>query len=265
MPTVKITRQFKGKDCQRLRQSFPLICDNKERIADIITGDNRYEWTLTPYSGQAFVTNVTFIGQTGRGKSTTINKIVGENLLSTDDIHSCTKVQENILFHLKDKAWFSVCDMPGIGESDAMQNQYNRWYIEMAEDSDVIVYVLNADQSDYRIYLDCFNTCLKGINRSKVIIAINKIEKLFPRYYDNNDIIRSIQTPKAIRDANHIKPHNIRNRYSVDLNKKIESVSRLFDIPQSRIIEYSALEGMFISDLKDMITTMLFKNLAFGI
>ena len=76
-----------------------------------------------------------FIGKTGYGKSTTLNKLVGSNVFETSDVSVCTKDLYNSMYRISPHipSFFVISDLPGIGESNYADNHYYDWYKEMLE------------------------------------------------------------------------------------------------------------------------------------
>ncbi len=100
--------------------------------------------------------NVIFIGQTGYGKSSLLNALLGALIFETSDYEACTKVLQlaDYFLHLKnseDKTAYilSFVDLPGIGESDKADNQYLQWYQSYIAEAAVVVYLLRADKRDH--------------------------------------------------------------------------------------------------------------------
>lgn len=155
-PAVKSLRDISLKKCDDIRWNF----------------DNNDIYEL----------QVMFIGKTGYGKSSTINFITGENILKTSDIQACTKSLYSVEYRLPgDNEFFSLNDLPGIGESAQADKAYYEWYRDMLSRSCCVVYVLRADQRDFSIdeilFKEMFQT---SAERKKVILAINFADKVEP-------------------------------------------------------------------------------------
>lgn len=250
---INIAKEYIEYSCSVLKKTFPLLFDHRIDLSKKI--NKKYK---TVCIGRVVnVVRIVFLGQTGRGKSTTINSIIGGNVFQTDDIESCTNKVQSVLIRLNNSSFLSLCDLPGIGETEIKQREYEQWYRYMCYNSNVIVYVLNADQRDYRIDLDCFNRVIPNKAKQNVIIAVNKMEKLFPRDYDKNKIIGTVIVPKYIRQLSHVPSVNLYNKYRINLDEKITDIYKQFGIPPKRIIEYSALENIFTSYLNDLISKTL--------
>ena len=127
---------------------------------------------------------VIFIGQTGYGKSTTINTIINRPLFATDDVKSCTRHSQEVFveFISNSKKGVILCDMPGIGEASATDKRYKEAYFEKLRRTSFVVYVLRADKRDFKLDLRLIREILnntKGI-KTKLLFAINYADKVEP-------------------------------------------------------------------------------------
>lgn len=124
---------------------------------------------------------VMVIGQTGYGKSTLLNSIIGENIFQTDDVVSCTKELNTAKFKLSsaNSHYLALSDLPGIGEGATADAQYMEWYKGMLKASSCIVYTLNADKRshtpDHQVFKELFDN---SAIRSRLIIALTCADKV---------------------------------------------------------------------------------------
>jgi len=181
---------------------------------------------------------VMFIGKTGYGKSTTLNRLVGSEIFETSDVSACTKELYCSMYRINPTVptFFSICDLPGIGESNDADNQYYQWYKEMLKHSQVVVYLLRADQRDFSLDEALFKRLFNSdAERSKVIIAINFADKIEP-----------------INRSRILSPEQLRN-----LTAKVNKVSGIFAFSQKDIIYYSAADGFNVEKLVEKIANKL--------
>jgi small GTP-binding protein len=188
---------------------------------------SQFRWSMN--GKEAYCAQLMFIGKTGYGKSTTLNRICGQDLFETDDMASCTKTLYSLEYRIDDDSYFSLCDLPGIGESNETDKQYKEWYTKMLEKSSCVVYVLRADSRDFSLDLDIFKSILRERKQS-VIIALNYADKIEPFSRPTGSFMPSRQQ-------------------KVNIDRKIQIVSELFDVPSPRIICYSAVEGYGFREL----------------
>lgn len=186
---------------------------------------------------------IMFIGKTGYGKSTTLNKIVGKDVFDTSDVSVCTKDLYCSMYRINSKvpSFLSISDLPGIGESNYADNHYYDWYKEMLSYSEIVVYLLRADQRDFAVDEVLFNNLFSDDDkRSKVIIALNYSDKIEP-----------------INRKGGLTHEQINS-----LNRKINDISRIFDIAKDNILYYSATDGINFELLIQSIADKLKKRLA---
>ena len=169
-----------------------------------------------------------FIGKTGYGKSSTLNRIVGDNVFETDDINACTANLYCADYILNaDRHYFlSLCDLPGVGEDEDRDAGYLAWYQQMLIKSDCVVYVLRADQRDMSVDLKVFR--ILQIRPDNCVIALNYCDKIEP-------VSRCSVLPT--------------NEQRCNINLKIRDISRTFNFPVTQILPYSAYTGWNIGAL----------------
>jgi len=200
-----------------------------------IPRNESFKWTrsnhsLGFYNKETYEFNIMFIGKTGYGKSTTLNKLTGSNVFQMSDIGVGTKNLSSYLYQMDKGAstFFSLTDLPGIGESLSHDSEYLEWYRDALEVSQVVVYVLRADQRDFALDEQLFKACFgEESQRSKVIIALNYADKIEP-----------------VNRQNILTAEQVRN-----LEKKVEEVSRLFGFPKENIVYYSASQEINVGKL----------------
>lgn len=171
---------------------------------------------------KSFDIQCAFLGKTGYGKSTTINSIIGKNLFQSSSIESTTKHIQSVewLINAEKKYYFSIADLPGIGESKKTDAKYFDLYFSIIDKTDCVVYILRADQRDYSID----EKILSHIKQSNVkfFIGLNYIDKIEP----------------ISRDLTN----NLSHAQKINLKQKIKNLSDYFDICQTKIIPYCAIE-----------------------
>lgn len=191
---------------------------------------------LSSQTEQIYPIQVLFIGKTGYGKSTTLNRIVGQEVFETDDVCSCTKEMYEVSYCIdkKKKTFLTFNDMPGIGESLKADEQYYEWYENMISCSECIVYVLRADQRDYSWDDKVFRQFLKKCKK-QVIIALNCADKIEP-----------------------INRHEgLSTEQILNLKAKVKRLSTLFGIPQKNIVYYSAKDEINMGLLMEKIAYVI--------
>lgn len=130
---------------------------------------------------------IIFIGQTGYGKSSLINKLIGEDIFETSDFESCTKTLQSAVFFLHHKMkhdnlayHLSFVDLPGIGENDQADKEYLKWYKDYIEEAAVIVYLFRADKRDHTQDEFFFNNVFDKNKSKQLICVISQADKIEP-------------------------------------------------------------------------------------
>jgi predicted GTPase len=202
-------------------------------------GYDRIRWKLDGVDVSCV--QVMFIGKTGYGKSTTLNKICGGRFFETNDIDSCTKQLFSSEYKIDHSGShrLSFCDLPGIGESLDTDKEYIRLYSKMFDRSACVVYIMRADQRDFSDDKKLIESFLKIIRRNirKLIVGINYSDKVEP-----------------VTRGNFSEPSQEQKE---NLKRKMESVSGIFDIENEKIVCYSASEGYNLNLLLEKISTLL--------
>ena len=175
---------------------------------------------------------IVVMGKTGYGKSTLLNRLVGEDVFRTSDTQACTRRMESADFPLLfgRNQYFSLADLPGIGEHPQRDREYIDLYRRTLRQASLVVYVLRADQRDFSkdewAFSELFPT---DVQRSKVVVALNAVDKIEP-------LCRSLPF--------QLFPEQVRN-----LVRKIRTVSSTLKIEEHQIVPVSAEEGYGIKDL----------------
>lgn len=238
--TVNILHEAEIDEWIKIHPSFDFL--NHIQLSK----NEKYEWnTNDSYWGYVDKTTyskqIMFIGKTGYGKSTTLNKLVGKDIFDTSDVSVCTKDLYTSMYRIDSTFpyFLMISDLPGVGETNYADNHYFDWYKEMFDKSNVVVYVLRADQRDLAV--DEFvikNLFSSEEARSKLILAINYADKIEP-------INRKIG----------LSSDQISN-----LNKRVSEVSRIFNIPTNDILYYSAADNINMDLLERKMADKLKEN-----
>lgn len=140
--------------------------------------------------------NIIFIGQTGYGKSSLINRLIDREIFETSDYESCTKILQSANYFLnhskKDEALsyvLSFVDLPGIGENDKEDEKYLQWYKNYINEAAVIVYLFRADKRDHTQDEFFFNNIFDENLKRNLICVISQADKIEPlnRGYELSD------------------------------------------------------------------------------
>ena len=125
---------------------------------------------------------VAVIGQSGVGKSSTLNAVFGLNLPVSDIQEGTTEIIEKV-FPMRDGFNLSIYDMPGLLQSRKRDNIYEEMYKEILPQCDVIVYIIKANTrnigDDCRILKNVvLPICNQNSIKDNLIVAINKVDTI---------------------------------------------------------------------------------------
>lgn len=125
---------------------------------------------------------VAVIGQSGVGKSSTLNAVFGLNLPTSDIEEGTTEIIEKV-FPMRDGFNLSIYDMPGLLQSRKRDKVYEEMYREILPQCDVIVYIIKANTrnigDDCRILKDVvLPICNENSIKDNLIIAVNKVDAI---------------------------------------------------------------------------------------
>lgn len=125
---------------------------------------------------------VAVIGQSGVGKSSTLNAVFGLNLPVSDIQEGTTEIIEKV-FPMRDGFNLSIFDMPGLLQSRKRDNIYEEMYKEILPQCDVIVYIIKANTrnigDDCRILKNVvLPICNQNSIKDNLIVAVNKVDTI---------------------------------------------------------------------------------------
>lgn len=165
---------------------------------------------------------VIFIGQTGYGKSSLINKLIKKEVFETSDYQSCTKILQAAEFFLHHKMKheklaynLSFVDLPGIGESDKADEQYLQWYKDYIEESAVVVYLFRADKRDHTQDEFFFNHVLDKKKVNRLICVLSQADKIEP--INRSSELSAIQKENLDKKMIDIKSKSFLNFGNIDM------------------------------------------------
>lgn len=239
--SVNILKHFNLLDFLNL-EGFSLLQNRLDEIISLLKSDRNHEWTFSSNGKErpVKILNILFIGQTGTGKSTTINRLTDGEYMLTSDVVCCTKEMNSISYEIDDDIFISFCDMPGLGENSDVDRKYKEWYSMMYGSADCVVYMLSADKRDFAIDQEEFRK-LSSLKADKIFIGINCVDKI----------------PPITRGA-FLKPTTTQQE---NINRKNEDVARQMETSIFNIVDFSAMEGYNLNELKERICETILQNL----
>lgn len=191
--------------------------------------------------GESHDLMVVALGKTGYGKSTTLNRLLGEDAFETSDISGCTRKLQSVEYRFDGGDADYYCafgDLPGLGETPELDAEYYPLYRKTLGTAHVVLYFVRADQRDYSVDLLAFKELLAAADvQKKVILVINAIDKIEP--------------------LNRSFPFVPSREQQRALEEKIETLRGIFSLPRASIAAVSGAEDYNLDALADMIMERL--------
>lgn len=220
--------------------------EEKKKVMDALNS----EITERPF-------RVAVIGQSGVGKSTTLNSIFGLKNYTSNVAEGTTDIEEK-KFEMRDGFSLSIYDMPGIGYDIDKDAEYEKMYAKILPDCDVIVYIINAHSKD--IGEDCrilrevvLPVCNTNQIKDNLILAFNKIDTIGEMQDPNDPELRwntrdNLPTEK-LKKAIKVKLSDLTDKL-IDENL----IGGKDSIEPHQVVFYSAIYNYNLSDFLRAIT-----------
>ena len=180
---------------------------------------------------------VAILGKTGSGKSELCNAIFGERLADVSETEACTRKQKNYELQFPDIT-IILTDVPGVGESEAKDQEYSELYASLLPEVDLLLWVVKGDDRALTIDLHFWKTSVRNFIASEkpAFIVLNQVDKFNPlKEWDSKNNLPGPTQQKSIE-------------------KKIVSLSDTFGLQPKWIVAVSAFESYNISRLVEAIT-----------
>lgn len=200
---------------------------------------------------------VAVIGQSGVGKSTTLNAVFGIESHTSNVAEGTTKIIEKV-FPMRDGFNLSIYDMPGLNNDVDKDNEYEELYKKILPGCDVIVYIINAHSRD--LGEDCrilkeivLPICNTNSLRDNLILAFNKIDTIGETEDPNDpelrwDVVNNRPTEK-LKKAIKIKLNDFSDKLVDENIVGSEDV-----IKPEQVVFYSAVFNYNLGDFLKAIT-----------
>ncbi len=186
------------------------------------------QWTWN--QGSRVDANVLFLGKTGHGKSSLLNAISGGQHFPTSDVEACTRdaASAEYVWPGQERHHLSLVDMPGVGESQKRDTEYQALYRDHCQKAGAVIWVLAADRRDYSIDLETLHWIFGANLPLHVLFALNMIDRL----------------PPVNRHSLQLTPAQQAN-----LQAKRRDCAQIFGVEERRILPVSATSGIGLDGL----------------
>ena len=187
---------------------------------------------------------VAIIGQSGVGKSSTLNAVFGLKNYVSSIAEGTQKVEEHI-FPMEDGFNLAVYDMPGLNNDILKDLEYEMLYKNILPTCDVIVYIVNAHSKDIgedcRILKEVVIPICKNNNvLENLVLGVNKVDTIGESFDPNDpelcwDIVNNVPTEK-LKECIKVKLGDISDKLITE-----NLVGGTDGIDVKRIVFYSAI------------------------
>ena len=133
--------------------------------------------------------NVCVLGHSGRGKSSTINRLFGVKVAEISHHESCTSSVTDFRLvtgsFLNRPTGIALWDVPGYGDERLPFEHYVQLYKRLARKCDVVVFMLD---NEWGAHLDLkmfrkLKDRVRGLTK-KLVVAVNKADLFYPHDWD---------------------------------------------------------------------------------
>lgn len=119
------------------------------------------------------------MGKTGAGKSSLCNALFASEVSPVSDVVACTR--EPLRFRLQvGERFMTLVDLPGVGESDARDNEYAALYRDQLPRLDLVLWLIKADDRALVTDEHFYQQVIGEAYRHKVLFVISQADKADP-------------------------------------------------------------------------------------
>jgi small GTP-binding protein len=120
------------------------------------------------------------MGKTGAGKSSLCNALFQSEVTPVSDVDACTRDVLRLRLSNGEHSMILV-DLPGVGESEQRDSEYESLYRRILPELDLILWVIKAD--DRAFYVDeRFYKRVMSDHQQRVLFVVNQADKIEPSH-----------------------------------------------------------------------------------
>ncbi|WP_072032316.1 GTPase family protein [Erwinia sp. 9145] len=173
------------------------------------------------------------MGKTGAGKSSLCNALFQSEVTPVSDVNACTR--DVLRFRLRrGEHSLILVDLPGVGESEQRDSEYESLYRKALPDLDLILWVIKADDRAFSVD-ERFYRRIMSDHHQRVLFVVNQADKIEPCH-------------EWYVTSNAPSPHQL-----VNIEARLESIRQLFS-PHHPVCVVSARTEW---NLPSMLETMM--------
>jgi small GTP-binding protein len=173
------------------------------------------------------------MGKTGSGKSSLCNALFQGEVTPVSDVNACTRGALRLRLSSGGHSLILV-DLPGVGESEQRDEEYESLYRKVLPDLDLILWVLKADDRAFSVD-ERFYRRVMSDHHQQVLFVVNQADKIEPCH-------------EWYVSGNAPSPHQL-----VNIEARLESIRQLFS-PYHPVCVVSARTEW---NLPSMVETMM--------
>ncbi|KOC89998.1 GTPase family protein [Winslowiella iniecta] len=118
------------------------------------------------------------MGKTGAGKSSLCNALFQSEVTPVSDVHACTSEVLRLRLNSGEHSLILV-DLPGVGESEQRDSEYESLYRKVLPDLDLILWVIKADDRAFSVD-ERFYRRVMSDHQHRVLFVVNQADKIEP-------------------------------------------------------------------------------------
>ncbi|ARB82697.1 MULTISPECIES: GTPase family protein [Yersinia] len=148
------------------------------------------------------------MGKTGAGKSSLCNALFHSEVTPVSDVQACTRDVLRLRLNSGDHSLILV-DLPGVGESEQRDSEYESLYRRILPELDLILWVIKADDRAFSIDERFYRRVMTDYQQ-RVLFVVNQADKIEPCH-------------EWYVSGNAPSPHQL-----VNIEARLESIRQLF-------------------------------------
>lgn len=118
------------------------------------------------------------MGKTGAGKSSLCNALFRGEVTPVSDVNACTRDVLRLRLSSGDHSLILV-DLPGVGESEQRDSEYESLYRKVLPELDLILWVIKADDRAFSVD-ERFYRRVMSDHHQRVLFVVNQADKIEP-------------------------------------------------------------------------------------
>lgn len=150
------------------------------------------------------------MGKTGVGKSSLCNALFQSEVTPVSEVDACTREVLRLRLSSGEHSLILV-DLPGVGESEKRDREYESLYRRILPELDLILWVIKADDRAFSVD-ECFYRRVMTGYQQRILFVVNQADKIEPCHEWN----AASNTPSPKQSAN--------------IKARLESICQLFSV-----------------------------------